>query len=81
VRIDSTGRQTVIEVRSPDRIGLLTDIVEALHDENLDVSLAKIDTMGEQARDIFYVRRNGGPVRNDSDLASIENRITDRLRM
>ncbi len=81
VRIDSGGHHTVIEVRAPDRIGLLTDIVEALHDVGLDVSLAKIDTMGAQARDIFHVRRGGGPIRSESDLASIQTLIAERLRV
>ena len=80
VHTGRSGRNTVIEVRAPDRIGLLVDIVEALHDEELDVRLAKIDTMGGQARDLFYVRRFGAPIRDEPDLAAIRSRIRDRLR-
>lgn len=80
VRTDGTGHHTVIEVRAPDRIGLLTDIVEALHDEGLDVHFAKIDTMGRQARDLFHVRRAGAPIRMESDLAALRVRIQDRLQ-
>jgi [protein-PII] uridylyltransferase len=79
VRTDQSGRNTVIEVRAPDRIGLLLDIVEALHDEELDVRLAKIDTMGGQARDLFYVRRSGAPIKSDPELAALRARIQDRL--
>jgi len=80
VRTDGTGHHTVVEVRAPDRVGLLTDIVEALHDEGLDVHLAKIDTMGRQARDLFHVRRDGAPIRAESELAGLRTRIQERLQ-
>lgn len=79
VRTDNTSRHTVVEVRAQDRVGLLTDIVEVLHDEALDVYLAKIDTMGGQARDIFHVRRAGVPIRDEAELAALQNRIQQRL--
>ncbi len=81
VRTGVEGRHTVVEVRAPDRIGLLADIVEALHGDGLDIHLARIDTMGGEARDYFYVRRVGGvPVRDESELASLRSRIEDKLR-
>ena len=65
-----SGRYTVVEVRAPDRIGLLAEIVEALHGDGLDIHLARIDTMGGEARDVFFVRRIGGvPVRDESELS------------
>ena len=81
VRTSLAGRFAAVEVRAPDRIGLLTDIVEALFGEGLDIYLARIDTMGGQARDVFHVRQIGGaPVRNESELSSLRNRLEDRLR-
>ena len=81
MRTGVEGRHTVVEVRAPDRIGLLADIVEALHGDGLDIHLARIDTMGGEARDYFYVRRVGGvPVRDESELASLRSRIEDKLR-
>jgi [protein-PII] uridylyltransferase len=80
VRASRTGRHTVIEVRAPDRVGLLADIVEALHAEGLDVHLARIDTMGHRARDVFYVRRLGVPIVVESELEALRRRIEDRLR-
>ena len=80
VRTRVEGRYTIVEVRAPDRIGLLVDIVEALHGDGLDIHLARIDTMGGEARDTFYVRRVGGiPIRDESELASLRARITDKL--
>lgn len=81
VRTWVTDRRTVVEVRAPDRIGLLADIVEALHGDGLDIHLARIDTMGGVARDLFYVRRIGGiPIRDESELATLRGRIQDKLR-
>ena len=79
VRTDRSGRNTVVEVRAPDRIGLLLDIVEALHDEDLDVRLAKIDTMGGQARDLFHVRRSGARINDEAELSDLRIRIRNRL--
>lgn len=81
VRTRLEGRYTVVEVRAPDRIGLLADIVDALHGDGLDIHLARIDTMGGEARDVFHVRRVGGiPVRDESELASLRARLEDKLR-
>lgn len=81
VRTRLSGRYTEVEVRAPDRIGLLAEIVEALHSDGLDIHLARIDTMGGEARDVFFVRRIGGfPVRDESELASLRGRVEDQLR-
>lgn len=80
VRAAAESRATVIEIRAKDRVGLLADVVEALHAEGLDIDLAKIDTMGGQARDVFHVRRVGVPIVVAADLAALRGRIQDRLR-
>ena len=80
VRTGIEGRYTIVEVRAADRIGLLADIVAALHGDGLDIHLARIDTMGGEARDVFHVRRAGGvPIRDESELAALRSRITDAL--
>ena len=81
VKTALSGRYTLIEIRTLDRIGLLADIAEALYGEGLDIHLARIDTMGGEARDTFYVRRVGGvPVRDDAELEALRGRLEDRLR-
>ena len=47
---------TVVEVRAPDRIGLLYTITRALVEMELDIALAKVSTYGEEVVDVFYVR-------------------------
>jgi [protein-PII] uridylyltransferase len=51
VRVD--GRY--IDVRTPDRVGLLHDLAQAMADLGLDVQLAKIDTRAGEAIDVFEV--------------------------
>jgi [protein-PII] uridylyltransferase len=80
VRTGVDGRYTIVEVRAPDRIGLLADVVAALHGDGLDIHLARIDTMGGEARDVFHVRRIGGiPIRDESELEALRSRIADAL--
>jgi [protein-PII] uridylyltransferase len=81
VRVGVDGRFTSIDVRMPDGLGVFTTIVEALHGEGLDIHVARIDTMGEEVRDVFLVRRvGGGGIRTAAELAALEKRILDRLR-
>ena len=80
VTVRREGRYTVIEVRAPDRIGLLAEIVEALYLEGLDIHLARIDTMGGEARDVFFTRRVGGiPILVETEVAALRRRLEDRL--
>jgi len=81
VRAGVDGRYASIEVRMPDGLGVFTSIVEALHGEGLDIHVARIDTMGEEVRDVFLVRRvGGGGIRTTAELSALEHRILDRLR-
>jgi [protein-PII] uridylyltransferase len=46
---------TVVEVKAPDRVGLLYRITRALADQGLNIATAKIATDRDQAFDAFYV--------------------------
>ena len=71
---------TVIEVHCGDRIGLLHDITRTLFDLGLDIHVAKIDTMGRDVVDTFYVREvSGEPVRDLSRREAIEKQLVQRL--
>ena len=55
---------TVIEVRAPNRIGVLHRIARALAEVGLDIRHATVQTLGEDVVDTFYVQgRNGAPHR------------------
>ena len=62
--LDEASRTaTVVEVRAHDAPGLLWRIGRALGDCGLDVRAARVETLGAEAVDVFYVvDSSGGPV-------------------
>ncbi|HEY2130487.1 MAG TPA: [protein-PII] uridylyltransferase [Streptosporangiaceae bacterium] len=60
---DASHTATVVEVRAHDAPGLLWRIGRALGDCGLDVRAARVETLGAEAVDVFYVvDTSGGPV-------------------
>jgi [protein-PII] uridylyltransferase len=51
-----TPRATVIEVRTADGPGVLYRVARVLGDEGLDIASAKVETLGHEVVDTFYVR-------------------------
>jgi [protein-PII] uridylyltransferase len=71
---------TVVEVRAPDRLGLLYHITGALAAEGLDIATAKIATDRDHALDAFYVQgRAGGKVESPEALARLRDAIATAL--
>jgi [protein-PII] uridylyltransferase len=62
VSIDNraSARQTVIEVLTRDRPGLLFALSNALHEVGLSIAVAKINTEGNRVADVFYVTEADG---------------------
>jgi [protein-PII] uridylyltransferase len=60
--VDNTASQffSIVEVRAPDRVGLLYSIAAGLHELGLDIHHAKIATHPDGALDVFYVRDLNG---------------------
>ena len=57
---DESHTATVLEVRAPNRIGVLHRITRALAEVGLDIRHATVQTLGEDVVDTFYVHgRNG----------------------
>lgn len=53
---DASGTDTVVEIETRDRHGLLYDIARMMRDEGLDIRAAKINTQGLRALDSFYIQ-------------------------
>ncbi len=71
VEIDNraSGRFTVVDLRTADRIGLLYDVARALAGQRLTIRLAKIATNIEQVADAFYVETlEGGKVEHPDEI-------------
>ena len=73
---DASDAATVIEVHAPDRTGLLYGITAAMADLDLDIRLAKIETLGHQVIDSFYVvDSSGAKIIDTEQLREIERAI------
>ncbi|MGH3167497.1 MAG: ACT domain-containing protein, partial [Trebonia sp.] len=62
---------TVVEVRAHDEPGLLWRIGRALGDCGLDVRAARVETLGAEAVDVFYVTDGTGALVTDPGLRSL----------
>ena len=63
---DHAGRATIVEVRAQDRLGVLYAIATALAELELDIVMARVQTMGHEVTDVFYLRDgDGGPLSPD----------------
>lgn len=76
---DASPHSTVIEVRSPDALGLLFAIAAAVGELDLDIHVAKIDTMAERVVDVFYVRTPWGAKLSPEQGAAVERAIRHRI--
>jgi [protein-PII] uridylyltransferase len=56
----ASAHQTVIEVVTRDRPGLLFALADALHSLGLSIGVAKINTEGNRVADVFYVTESTG---------------------
>jgi len=59
---------TVVEVRAHDEPGLLWRIGRALGDCGLNVRAARVETLGAEAVDVFYVTSSSGGLLTDPDV-------------
>jgi [protein-PII] uridylyltransferase len=82
VRFDlaASDGSTVVEVHAPDSLGVLYRITRALTDLDLDIVSAKVQTLGPQVVDSFYVRGpDGRKVTDPAVLAETERALLHAL--
>jgi [protein-PII] uridylyltransferase len=75
---DVSEHATVVEVRAGDALGLLYAVTAALSDLDLDIRIAKIDTLGERVVDVFYVRTSWGAKLGEDHAAEVPLAVTHR---
>ncbi len=77
---ETSDCSTVLEVHASDSIGLLYRVTRAIAELDLDIRSAKIQTMGSEVVDSFYLRdRAGGKLIDDSLLAELERALLHAL--
>lgn len=57
---DAATQTTLVEVRAPDKIGILHLITKALAELGLDIRHARVLTIDQEVVDTFYVRTSNG---------------------
>jgi [protein-PII] uridylyltransferase len=79
--LDGASRTaTVVEVRAHDEPGLLWRIGRALGECGLDVRAARVETLGAEAVDVFYVTDlMGRPVTGAATRGQIAARVLAAL--
>ena len=71
---------TVVEVEASDAIGVLYRITQALLECDLDIVSARVQTLGSDVIDAFYVRDgSGAKITDDAFLAEIERAVLHAL--
>jgi [protein-PII] uridylyltransferase len=71
---------TVIDVHTADGVGVLYRITRALAELDLDIRSAKVQTLGAQVVDAFYVRDDSGAkITDEHARAEIERAILHSL--
>lgn len=72
----ASSNATVVELRAPDSIGLLHRVAKTLADLALDIRHARVQTLGNEVVDTFYVRtQNGEKVTNAEHRSEIERAL------
>src|SRR5690606_26312049 len=67
---------SVLEVSAPDRRGLLYEVTKALHALRIDIHLAKVDTIGPEVFDAFYIsRENGSRIEAADEVERLTRRV------
>ncbi|MDH2430064.1 [protein-PII] uridylyltransferase [Sphaerisporangium sp. TRM90804] len=78
---DASQTATVVEVRAHDRPGLLWRIGRAFGECNLDVRAARVETLGAEAVDVFYVvDRSGRPLTDSEQRTQVREHVLAALR-
>ena len=76
----ASGLHTVVEINARDRPGLLHDVTRALAELGLGIASAHIQTFGERAVDVFYLKNQFGlKIEKAGQLDALTARLTEVL--
>jgi len=68
---------TLIQIQTPDRLGLLYDLLSCLDREGVSIALSRISTQDGAAIDTFYVadRFNRSKITDSNRIAALQKRL------
>ena len=76
---DQSAHSSIVEVRTRDALGILYAITSAIADLDLDIHVAKVDTLGERIVDTFYVRTPWNAKLEDAQVDELRRAIEHRV--
>ena len=77
---DASPTASVVEVRGPDALGFLYRVTRAFFELQLDISHAKVATLGHEVIDSFYVLdRHGEKVTDPGRIRELERSVLFEL--
>ncbi|MFN8034493.1 MAG: [protein-PII] uridylyltransferase [Acidimicrobiia bacterium] len=80
VDLEGSDFATIVEIHADDEIGLLARVAQTFSDRGLDVSTAKVATLGDRVVDVFYVRDAAGvKVTDPAELDGLRAALLARL--
>ncbi len=70
---------TLVQIQTPDRLGLLYELLSAFGEERVSIALSRISTEKGAAIDTFYVadRATRGKITDSSRIAALLQRLQD----
>ncbi|MCA1830803.1 MAG: HD domain-containing protein [Actinobacteria bacterium] len=77
---DSTPRATIVEVRAPDGVGVLSRIARAITSSGSDIAVVRALTLGKEVVDTFYVTQDGSKMTRVAQLERLEHAILSELQ-
>ena len=78
--LNTVNGQSVLEVITADRAGLLATIAEMLVKHHLILKSAKITTLGERVEDLFVIENtDGSPVQDDEASEQLQRDIRETI--
>jgi [protein-PII] uridylyltransferase len=68
---------TLIQIQTPDRLGLLYELLAAFGEQRVSIALSRISTEKGAAIDTFYVadRMTHGKIADPSRIAALQERL------
>ena len=77
---DASVEASVVEVRAENAVGVLYRIARAFYDLHLDIRHAKVQTLGHEVVDSFYVvDQRGAKLDEKERLAELERAVLFEL--
>ncbi|MEM1261869.1 MAG: [protein-PII] uridylyltransferase [Pseudomonadota bacterium] len=73
------GGRTVLELDCGDHPGLLSSVGEVFAENNVNISMAKIVTIGEKAEDVFYLTDLDDTPLSDAHCERLRRRLIEKL--